>query len=136
MSSPANIVYPLTVLFNSKEKGRLILDLRHVNKHVPKLRFRIEDWRAFLQYIVPDGFLFKFDMNPGYHHVDVAYPHKRFLKFAWRLDSSIDRYFCFIVLPFGLSSASYLFIQLFLSQTRKAMENPRLSFRFIFGQRS
>lgn len=72
MSSTANVVNPLTVSFNSEEKGGLILDLRHVNKHVPKRRFRMEDWRALLQYIVPDGFLFKFDMKPGYHHVDVA----------------------------------------------------------------
>ena len=75
MFSPPTVVNPLTVSFNSEGKGRLILDLRHVNKHVPKARFRMEDWRVFLQYIVPDGFMFKFDMKAGYYHEDIAYPH-------------------------------------------------------------
>ena len=75
MFSPPTVVNPLTVSFNSEDKGRLILDLRHVNKHVPKARFRKEDWRVFLQYIVPDGFMFKFDMKAGYYHEDIAYPH-------------------------------------------------------------
>ena len=57
--------------------------------------------------------MFKFDMKSGYHHVDIAYPHQQFLGFAWPLDSSIDRFFCFNVLPFGLSSAPYLFTKLF-----------------------
>ena len=66
----------------------------------------------FLQYIVPDRFMFKFDMKSGYHHVVIAYPHQQFSGFAG-FDSSIDRFFCFNVLPFGLSSAPYLFTKLF-----------------------
>ena len=111
MFSPPTVVNPLTVSFNSEGKGRLILDLRHVNKHVQKARFRMEDWRVFLQYIVPDGVMFKFDISQsGYHHLDIAYRHQQFLGFAWPLDSSIDRFFCFNVFPFGLSSAPYLFL--------------------------
>ena len=46
MFSAPTVVNPVTVSFNSEGKGRLILDLRHVNKHVQKARFRMEDWRV------------------------------------------------------------------------------------------
>ena len=89
-----------------------------------------------LQYIVPNGFMFKFDMKSGYHHEDIAYPDQQFLEFAWPLDLSIDRFFCFNVLPFGLPSAPYLFTKLFLPLTRKTLEIQRFFFRFTLGRQN
>ena len=39
--------------------------------------------------------------------------HRKFLAFSWVFDAGIVRYFQFAVLPFGLSSAPYLFTKLF-----------------------
>ena len=44
---------------------------------------------------------------------DVCPDHQQFLGFQWSLNSTKMRYFCFTVLPFGLSSAPYLFTTLF-----------------------
>ena len=110
---PPTVINPLSVSFNAKGTPRLILDLRHVNKHIPKPKFRMDDWKVFANYFVPDGFLFKFDMKSGYHHVDIWPDHQQFLGFQWPLNSTKMRYFCFTVLPFGLSSAPYLFTKLF-----------------------
>ena len=40
-------------------------------------------------------------------------PHQQFLGFQWALGDDRCRYFCFTVLPFGLSSAPYLFTKIF-----------------------
>ena len=45
--------------------------------------------------------------------MDVCPDHQQFLGFQWSLNSTKMRYFCFTVLPFGLSSAPYLFTTLF-----------------------
>ena len=113
VSALPTVINPLSVSVNSEGKPRLILDLRHVNKHIPKAKFKMEDWRVFLQYVVRGGFMYKFDLKSGYHHIDICQSHQQFLGFKWHLDGCVDRYFCFTVLPFGLSSAPYFFTKIF-----------------------
>lgn len=113
VSQTPTVVNPLSVAFNSQRSPRLILDLRHVNKCLPKPKFRMEDWKMFANYFVFNGFAFKFDMKSGYHHVDICLDHQQYLGFQWPLHSTKMRYFVFTVLPFGLSSAPYLFTKLF-----------------------
>jgi hypothetical protein len=52
-------------------------------------------------------YLFSFDLKSGYHHVDIAKEHWKYLGFSWK-----NCYFTFTVLPFGLSSACYIFTKL------------------------
>ena len=54
------------------------------------------------------NYLFSFDLKSGYHHFDIFPDHRAFLGFSWVFAGSV-RYFCFSVLPFGLSSAPYVF---------------------------
>ena len=111
--TPPTVINPLSVSVNSEGKPRLILDLRHVNSYIPKAQFRMEDWKVFLQYLSRGGFMYKFDLKSGYHHIDICQPHHQFLGFQWALGGTRSRYFCFTVLPFGLSSAPYLFTKFF-----------------------
>jgi len=55
----------------------------------------------------------KFDLKSGYHHIDICQLHQQFLGFQWALGGPGSQYFCFTVLPFGLSSAPYLFTEIF-----------------------
>ena len=52
-------------------------------------------------------FLFSFDLKSGYHHVDIAEVHHKYLGFSW-----CQKWFVFTVLPFGLCTACYLFTKL------------------------
>ena len=52
-------------------------------------------------------FLFSFDLKSGYHHVDIATIHQKYLGFSWQ-----RAYYVFTVLPFGLSTACYMFTKL------------------------
>ena len=75
VSFKPTVVNPLSVSSN-KGKKRLILDLRYVNLHIWKDRVKFEDWKVFSNYLTKDGYLFKFDLKSGYHHLDI-YPHTK-----------------------------------------------------------
>ena len=55
--TPPMVISPLSVSVNSEGKPRLILDLRHVNSCIPKAKFRMEDWKVFLQYLSRGGYM-------------------------------------------------------------------------------
>jgi hypothetical protein len=86
-------------------KRRLIWDGRHVNHHLRKRPFRMEtlqrEGRALFERSCFGGTL---DISSAYHHVDMAPDAFPYLGFEW--DGS---FYCFEVLPFGLSSAPWLF---------------------------
>lgn len=99
-----HIINPLTVSINNLGKKRLILDLRKVNEHIWKEKISFEDWKVGLEYFTHDGYMFKFDLSKGYHHLDIFPSHQTFLGFSVK-----GKNYCFTVLPFGISSAPYIF---------------------------
>ena len=103
-------VNPLSVATRN-EKKRLILDLRHINLFVYKQSVKFEDWKTFTNFIERNGYAFTFDIKSGYHHVDIFPDHQIYLSFSWKF-SEVEEFFCFTVLPFGLTSAPYLFTKL------------------------
>ena len=52
-------------------------------------------------------YLFSFDLKSGYHHVDIAEVHQKYLGFSWW-----GCYYVLTVLLFGLSTACYMFTKL------------------------
>ena len=105
---PPFVVNPLSVSIQSSGKKRLILDLRLVNKFLWKDKIKFEDWNDALKYFHKDDFMFTFDLKSGYHHVDIFPDHYKYLGFSWPMNGVV-RYFTFTVLPFGLTSAPYIF---------------------------
>ena len=105
--TPPHVVNPLSVSTKS-EKKRLILDLRYVNQHIYKEKVKFEDWKVATEFLSPEGYMFKFDIKKGYHHIDIFSDHQTFLGFSWFLEGK-ERYFAFTVLPFGLSPAPFIF---------------------------
>ena len=112
LTTPPEIVNPLTVSVQSSGKKRLILDLRHINLHVFKQKFKCEGLHTIRDIFSADYFVFSFDLKSGYHHVDIFPDHRKFLAFSWHFDTNCVRYFQFTVLPFGLSSATFIFTKL------------------------
>lgn len=89
-----HVVNPLTVVEGKKLK--FVLDL-------PKS----------LSEIFGSGFyFFTFDLESGYHHVGIVQHHQQFLGFSRLFSHGARRYFTFKVLPFGLSSACFVFAKL------------------------
>ena len=103
------VLNPLSV--STKGKERLILDLRYVNNHLSKNKIKFDDWNSFQNYLEGHkGHLFKFDLKSGYHHVGIFQEHQTYLGFSWEINQQI---YCFVfnVLPFGLSTAPFVFIK-------------------------
>lgn len=57
-------------------------------------------------------YFFTFDLESSYHHVSIVQHHQQFLGFSWLLSNGARRYFTFKVLPFGLSTACFVFTKL------------------------
>ena len=112
--APPYIVSPFTVTKSSHNKPRLILDLRYVNCFVYKDKIKFDDWRTMQDFVDKKGFLYKFDISKGYHHIDIDKNHQKYLGFSWKIDRKI-RHFMFTVLPFGLCSAPFIFTKVMRS---------------------
>ena len=61
-----------------------------------------------LSHVNKGDYFFSFDLKSGYHNIDIFPDHQTFLGFSWFFSSTV-RCFCFASLPFGLSSAPYVF---------------------------
>ena len=104
---PANgtdvhVVSPLGVV--EGKKLRLILDLRYVNKHLAKYRFRCDGLDCFAEMYQQGDWLVQFDLKSAYHHIEIWEPHVKYLGFQWK-----GVLYLFRALPFGLSTAPYCF---------------------------
>ena len=102
-----HICSPLSVVENSSGKLRLVVNLRYLNKYLWNQKFKYEDLRTALLLLERNDYLFSFDLKSDYYHVDVAEAHQRFLGIEWG-----GAYYMFTVLPFGLSTACYVFTKL------------------------
>ena len=103
-----HVINPFAVTVQNSGKKRLVLDLRYVNKHIYKERIKFEDLRLMEQFLNPHDYMFKFDIKQGYHHIDIHKPHQNFFGFSWEVGGKTC-YFVFTVLPFGLTSAPFIF---------------------------
>ena len=108
---------PLTVVEGSKL--RLVIDLRHVNKFIKVTKFQYEDLTTLSEMFEQGDFFTKFDLSSGYHHVDIHSEHFKYLGFQWHFSNGVTRYFQFVVLPFGLKPACYVFTKVLRPLVKK-----------------
>lgn len=106
------VVNPLTVSVQSSGKKRLILDLRVVNKHLWKQPVKYDDIKVALSFLQKCSYMIKFDLTSAYHFVEIFSPHTEYLGFSWPDKSGKVIFYKFLVLPFGLSTACYVFTKL------------------------
>ncbi|KAL5013264.1 hypothetical protein ScPMuIL_007534 [Solemya velum] len=104
------VVNPLTVAFKNN-KPRLVLDCRHLNPHLFKFGHKYEDTKIARDLFQKGDYLFSYDLKSAYHHITIAEIHRTFLGFAYDFQG-ITRFFVFTVLPFGISTAGYIFSKL------------------------
>ena len=105
------VVNPLTVAYNSKGKPRLVLDCRHINPHLHKFKYRYEDAGTAKELFRKGDFIFTFDLKSAYHHIDIFEDHRQYLGFSWEIQGQLH-YYVFNVLPFGISTAGFIFSKL------------------------
>ena len=108
---PPRVINPLTV--SGKDgKLRLVLDLRHVNKYVTKQPCKIEGADTLKKFLPSPQYLYGFDLRAGYHHIEIQEDQQQLLGFAYPDHTGRDRFFTYRAMPFGLSSAGFLFTKM------------------------
>ena len=101
-----HVVNPLIVA--EGKKLRFVLDLHYVNNF---LKSKYENLRTLSEIFESGFFFFTFDLESGYDHVRIV-KHQQLLGFSWLFSDRKRKYFPFRVLPFGLSTAWYVFTKL------------------------
>lgn len=97
------------ILLVKKKSGQMrpCLDLRYINAQIPYRKFQLEGLKQLRQMIRPGDFMTSLDLMDGYLHVPIAKESQNLLQFAWK-----NRFYRFRALPFGLSSAPWIFTKL------------------------
>lgn len=91
-----------------KQNGekRFILNLKSLNNFVVTNHFKMEDLRTALKLMSPDCFMTTIDIKDAYFSVGICEEQRKYLRFQW------SQLYEFNVLPFGLSSAPYVFTKI------------------------
>ena len=97
------VVNPLTVAGNSS-KLRLVLDCRHINKHLYQFKYKYEDTNTARKLFEKGDFLFSYDLKSAYHHIMISPEFRTYLGFKWQ-----NKFYVFNVLCFGLATAGFIF---------------------------
>ena len=111
LATPPRVVNPLTVVVKDGKK-RMVLDCRYINKFVHKQKTKIEGAETLKKFLPRATHLFNFNLKAGYHHIEMNPAQTCLLGFSYTDHEEKDRYFCFKVLPFGLTSAGFIFTKL------------------------
>ena len=106
VSTRPKCVHPLNVVPKKNGKLRLILDLRHVNKFLHKFKFKFESLADAAMLMQPNDLLCSADLTNGYWQLRMRKDTYEYLGFEWK-----GQFYVFKVLPFGLSTAPYVFAQ-------------------------
>lgn len=86
---------------------RFILNLKELNSYLAPPRFQLEDWRMVIQLLTKNAWMTTIDLEDAYLLVPIAPEDRRFLRFQWR-----GILYEFTALPFGLSTAPYIFTKI------------------------
>ena len=103
--------HPLQVVSNifdvpkkDSDEGRVILNLKFLNKFIYKSRFRLEGYEIIISMLRPNDFMCSVDLKDAFLMYSVHPDFYCFLCFDWE-----GVRYCFTSMPFGLTSAPRIF---------------------------
>ncbi|KAK7907218.1 hypothetical protein WMY93_015830 [Mugilogobius chulae] len=83
---------------------RPILDLRVLNKHLRRFKFRMLTHKVLCRSIRREDWFTTIDLSDAYFHISVHPAHRKFLRFSYK-----ETVYEYQVIPFGLSLAPRVF---------------------------
>ncbi len=99
LTNPPFVVNPFSVSVQSCGKKRLIADLRHLNQFLKPEAFKMDDYRLALRRA---NFMFGFDLEKGYYHVDLSPEVQKFFGFCFKFQNEVY-YGYYMICPLGHS---------------------------------
>jgi hypothetical protein len=114
------------------KKERLVIDLsQSVSPFVQYDKFKYENLVTLAEMFGQAFCFFTFDIESGYHHIDIHPNSRKYLGFSFVWPDGRVRYFIFNMLPFGLLSACYLFTKMFRPLVRQWHEFGQPALMYI-----
>jgi len=94
----------LFVVPKPNSKWRPIIDLKALNQYLKIPKFSMENLQSIWASLIPGNFTFSLDLQDAYFHIPVHPDSRKFLRFTFG-----GRVYQFRALPFGLSTAPWIF---------------------------
>ena len=91
-------------ILNKGSENRPIINLQDLNKFIKTDKFKMISWKDVATILTPNSYAVKFDISKAYYHVKIHRSSQRYIAFSFE-----GRTFRYNSLPFGLSSAPFLF---------------------------
>ena len=105
VSTRPSVVSPVFLVDKpGPKRHRLVVDMRALNRALPRRVAKQEGLTDLLRLGGRSWWACTWDLENGYHHLNVRPENRDLLGFGWR-----DRWYRFCVLPFGLSLAPWAF---------------------------
>lgn len=104
---PGQFVSDIFLVPKPDGSSRFILNLKHLNSFVVKEHFKLEDSRSVSKLLEKGMFMASLDLKDAYYTIPIHRTHRKFLRF--RYNGCLYEFLC---LPFGLSSAPYVFTKI------------------------
>ena len=83
---------------------RMILDLSELNRFLTKIHFKMDTLDTAGDMVFKGAWMASIDLQDAFYTIPVHKDHQKLLVFQWK-----GRFFKFVVLPFGLSQAPWIF---------------------------
>ena len=97
--------------YNRNGKPRLVLDCRHINKFLYLFKVKFEDIKVAEYIFKQNFFLFTYDLQGKYHHIDIFSEHRQYLRSSVS-EKNRTVYYTFNSLPFGIRTAEPIFTKM------------------------
>lgn len=98
---------PFFLVDNPNGKKRFILNLKKLNVYIKNDHFKMEDWRTVVKLLQKNWLMSSIDLKEAYFLIPVHVSSRKYLRFSFK-----NNLFEFKCLPFGLSSAPYVYTKL------------------------
>ena len=123
---PGQFISNVFVVPKQDKTFRLVFNLKNLNQFVEEFHFKLEDYRTVCNLIEQDCFMCVVDQENAYHVLPIIEAHRKYLRFIW--NNIIYQYTC---LPFGLSSAPYIFTKIMKPVISYLRERGHTSVTFL-----
>lgn len=101
------VISPIFLIDKPSGRKRFIINLRRLNNFVKKEHFKMDDWRTVVKLMQKDWFMCTIDLKDAYYLIPIHQSSRKYLRFEFKNDL-----YEFCCLPFGLSSAPYVFTKI------------------------
>ena len=106
-ASPGEFLSPIFLVPKADGSWRPVINLQDLNSHIAQHHFKMEGIRTVKGLMRKGDWLTKLDLKDAYLSVPMNQAHTHLLRFQWQSQT-----YQFDTLPFGLSSAPYVFTKL------------------------